>query len=76
MAEVKRNIRIDLSNQHHLAPKSVSNADFVKDVCISTGTVANHHKGLVYEIHDILNDGGCFPNLVLNRTGFVGGSNS
>ena len=47
MAEVKGNIRIDLSNQNHLASESVSNTDFIKDICISSSTVTNYNKGFV-----------------------------
>ena len=44
MAKIKGNIRIDLSNQDHLAPESVSNTDFVKNICISSCTVTNYNK--------------------------------
>lgn len=48
MAEVKGNICVNLSDQYHLAPESVRNTDFIKDVCIPSGAVTNYHEGPVY----------------------------
>ena len=56
MAEVKGDIRIDLSNQYHPSTESVSNADFIEDVCIPSSTITYYHKGSVYQIDNILND--------------------
>ncbi len=64
VTKIKRNVICVLSDQHNLTPKRVRDTRFVKNVRILTSAIAYHDRGLVDEVHHILNNSRVVPDVV------------